>query len=317
MKQVKIILIFVLAGFVLSAVAQTINEAGTVFNEAIQLAKDEQNEAAVKTYEHCINICEQLGEEGEELKMKAQTQITIMCSRMGIDAYKNKKPDEAIAYLNRSYKYAEIIVDKKAMDKATKYLGYVYTYKGNVELKKESYDQAFEYFNQAISYYPNNIKTYYGLGLVYIKKDDEDKMKEAMNKVIAMGKEEDKTVIKAKSSTAKYYLKKATVAVQNGENEETIRFVNESFRYADNEPGAYYYMALANNNSNNFSNAIKAADMGISIEKKNPSNLYFELARAYEGKGDIIKACENYKLVSKGPNVDAAKFQMEKVLKCN
>ncbi|MBE9492026.1 MAG: hypothetical protein IMY70_04015, partial [Bacteroidetes bacterium] len=124
MKQVKIILIFVLAGFVLSAVAQTINEAGTVFNEAIQLAKDEQNEAAVKIYDKCINICEQLGEEGEDLKMKAQTQITIMCSKMGIDAYKTKKPDEAIAYLNKSYKYAEIIVDKKAMDKATKYLGY-------------------------------------------------------------------------------------------------------------------------------------------------------------------------------------------------
>jgi len=40
------------------------------------------------------------------------------------------------------------------------------------------------------------------------------------------------------------------------------------------------------------------------------------LAQAYQGNGDNANACANFKKVKEGPNVDAAKYQVEQVLKC-
>ncbi len=45
--------------------------------------------------------------------------------------------------------------------------------------------------------------------------------------------------------------------------------------------------------------------------------MYFALGQAYEGKGDAGGACTAYKNVTSGPNVEAAKYQITTVLKCN
>ena len=83
------------------------------------------------------------------------------------------------------------------------------------------------------------------------------------------------------------------------------------------ETTAYYYQALSNNNLENWDEAISAAELGVKAEKEDKSNLYFELGRAYEGKGDATKACDAYKGVTSGPNVDAANYQRATVLSCN
>jgi len=44
--------------------------------------------------------------------------------------------------------------------------------------------------------------------------------------------------------------------------------------------------------------------------------LYFVLGKAYEGKADNTAACTAYKNVTSGPNVKAAKYQIEIVIKC-
>ena len=77
-----------------------------------------------------------------------------------------------------------------------------------------------------------------------------------------------------------------------------------------------YYLTLAYNNTKAFDKALATGEQGLGIAGDNAFNLHFEIGRAYEGLGEAKKACDHYKSVTGGPNVEAAKYQAETVLKC-
>jgi tetratricopeptide (TPR) repeat protein len=316
MKLAKIALLAVLTTFATWTFGQSLNDAGAAFNEGISLAKEDNSKGAIQAYLNCIEICDQLGEEGNELKGKAYGQVVSIYTNLGLEAYKAKEPNAAIVYLKDALKYSEASEDKAGADNAKKYIGYAYTYQANVKLKEEKYDEAIGDFNTAIEYYPMNIKTYYGLGLAYLKTDDGPKMKEAMDKVIAMGPEDDKTVAKAKSAAGKYYLAKAAKSLEKLQYEESIELLNNSMTYMPDHADSYYYLALAYNNTKAFDKAVATGEQGLGFAGENAFNLHFEIGRAYEGLGETKKACDHYKSVTGGPNVEAAKYQAETVLKC-
>lgn len=317
MKLAKTALVVVLSVFMSWTFGQSLNDAGMAFNEGIRLSKEEDVKGALMAYENCIVICDSLGVEGDELKTKSQNQIVSIHTNLGTKAYKAKKPNAAIYHLKDALSYAEASGNAEGVAKAKKYLGYSYTYWGNVNLKEEAYDKAIENFNEAINYAPESIKAYYGMGVAYLKTDDGDKMKASMDKVIAMGKEDDKTVAKAKSVAGKYYLSKSGKLLEKLKYKEAIQVLNTSMEYISDNANTYYYLTLAYNNTNAFDKAIEVGEKGLVLASESPFNQYFELGRAYEGQGEKKKACENYKKVTEGPNVEAAKYERETVLKCN
>lgn len=316
MNYLKSLLTVIFATMIVSLMAQTLNDAGSLFNEAIQLQKDGQNEQAITAYKNCIDIASQLGMEGDDLKMKSQSQLETIYLNMGIEAYKSKKPDEAINYLSESYNYAELTGDTEGMQKVNKLLGSVYSYKGKVSLKQKDFTAAADFLNKAIGYYPDTDEYYY-LVYTYSKSNDETNMIATMDKLIELGRDGNEDVQKAKSVVSKYYLADAVDAAQDQNFGKVIDIITKSFAYNDKEPLAYYYMAVAYNAQKEYDKAIQAAETGIALVKDDPSNYYFEAAKGYEGLGKNDKACENYKKVTDGPNLEAAKYQITTVLKCN
>jgi tetratricopeptide (TPR) repeat protein len=141
-------------------------------------------------------------------------------------------------------------------------------------------------------------------------------METAIQKVITIGGDE-KTVERAKNVAANYYLNLSAEAIKKESYREGSMMAKKSIEYNYLEPAAYYYQALSNNYMENWDEAIKAAQTGMKPDQDDKSNLYFELGRAYQGKGDQEKACEAYSKVSGGPNLDAANYQRNTVLKCN
>ena len=90
----------------------------------------------------------------------------------------------------------------------------------------------------------------------------------------------------------------------------------KSLQYNPDNAQAFYVLALAYNEQENWGNAVKAAEKSVSYEGEDKSSYYFELGRAYEGMEDKDKACEAYAKVTKGPNKDAAAYQRVNVLRC-
>ena len=91
MNKVKLILSVAFLSLTSLMFAQSMNEAGEAFNTGIAAIKANNYAAAIKAYNNCISICKQLGEEGEELQIKAESQIPDAHFKMGNDLYKAKK----------------------------------------------------------------------------------------------------------------------------------------------------------------------------------------------------------------------------------
>lgn len=296
---------------------QTINDAGVAFNQGVEAAKLGNFDGAIENYLLCIDICEQLGPEGDELKQKATAQIAKQYLNSGINSYKNKDYNEAIRKFEESSKFAGEVGDTETKAKADNYLAVFYSAFGMSSWKKDEFEKAMDYFDKSLAIDPANTKALLGVGLVYKSQNNEAEMKKAIDKCIAVGSADDKYAQQAKTLAYKYYMSRGGKELQAGNYSNAIEKFNTSMEYGKPTGETYYYMAVAFNGSTDYDKAIEAANNGLAAGDGDSSNLNFELARAYEGKGETTSACETYKKVASGPNLEAAKHKVEVELKCD
>jgi tetratricopeptide (TPR) repeat protein len=317
MNRLKSILLLVLVNLTVLAFTQTINEAGEKFNEGITQAKEANYTAAIDAYLATIDICGQLGDEGMDLKSKAESQLTTAYYNQAKSLYKEKKYKEAIAGFNKAVTAAETTGDDKIKAKSLTYIAGINTSYGNSYLKKEEFDKALAKYQEALQSKPGYFKAYYGMGLTYKKMGDLDQMKASMDKVIEMGPADDKTVVKAYSVMGTTFMNEGAKALQGGANKKAVDYLNISVEYKADNPKSYYYMGVAYNGLKNWDESITASKKAIELGYEEPSDAHFQIGQALEGKGDATAACGAYKKVTSGSNTAAAKYQIEQVLKCS
>jgi tetratricopeptide (TPR) repeat protein len=316
MKTSRILLLIAFFAIGTASFAQTINEAGEAFNQGIQFSKESNYTEALKAYQQTVDICSQLGDAGVELQLKAQQQLPSTYFTIAKGLYEAKNYTEAIPNFESAASWSDIVGETKTADASRTYLAGIYTSLGNTDFKADAYDKAIENFNKSLAYKSEYFKAYYGLGLVYKKQGKLDEMKQAMDKVIALAPADDKTSENARNTTATAFLNDGAVALQKNGFDKAITSLNTSLLYNANEPKVYYYLALAHNGKKSSDDAITAASKAIELGLENAGDAWFEIGKANEAKGDATAACEAYKKVTTGPNVQAAKYQMEQVLKC-
>jgi tetratricopeptide (TPR) repeat protein len=316
MKRIKSIALMMMISMAISSFAQTLDEAGTAFNQAIQFTKDLNYAEALKSYEQTIKICTQLGDAGMDLQLKAEQQLPGTYFNLAKGLFDAKNYTEAIPNFEKSAQYADQMGEIKTGDASRTYLAAIYTSLGNADYKSEDLDQAIEKFNKALSYKPGYYKAYYGLGVVYKKQENLPLMKEALDKVIAMAEDDVKTIGNAKDAAASAFQKAGAVALQANKYSVAAENLTGSLEYNNTEPRTYFYLAIAYNGLSKWDDAITAANRALELQTEDKSDIYFELGKSSEGKGDVTAACDYYKKVIAGNNIPAAKYQMEQVLKC-
>lgn len=317
MKKLNYLLAALFLSLVMTAEmsAQDLNAAGKALNKGIELSGEGDIEGAIASYTDCINIASELGEEGAELKTKASTQVASLYMKMGADLYKAKNFESAINAFANSARYADLAGNEELAGKARNYFAITYTGEGNTLLRTKKYEQAIESYKKALEHDPDFVKALYGLSLGYSKTDEGGKMEESVARIIEISDDE-KTISKSKTIASKYFLKVCVDAIKEENYNVASMMATKSIEYDEKESSAYYYLALSNNANKNWQQAQQAALKGLGFEEKDKSNLYFELGRAYEGMGDATNACDSYAKVASGPNMEAAKYQREQVLKC-
>ena len=134
--------------------------------------------------------------------------------------------------------------------------------------------------------------------------------------LFGMGGEDAKTIGAAKDAAATAFLNAGAKALQSNGYAKAIENLNASLEYNNAEPKAYYYLALAYNGTSKWDDAITAGNKALELTTEDKSDIYFQLGLSYEKKGDATAACENFKKVTTGNNVAAAKFEIEQTLKC-
>jgi tetratricopeptide (TPR) repeat protein len=316
MKRIKIIAMLMMMSLAINLSAQTLDEAGAAFNQGIQFSKDLKYAEAIKSYEQTINICTQLGDTAMDLQLKAEQQLPGTYFNLAKGLFDAKNYMEAIPNFEKAAENADKMGETKTADASRTYLAGIYTSLGNADLKAEILDPAIEKYNKALSYKPGYYKAYYGLGLVYKKQENLPLMKEALDKVISMAGDDAKTIGNAKDAATSAFQKAGAVALQANKYSIAVENLTVSLEYNNAEPRTYYYLSIANNGLSKWDDAITAANKALELQTEDKSDIYFELGKSSEGKGDAITACDFYKKVTAGNNVPAAKYQMETVLKC-
>jgi len=304
--------------FTFVAMAQSMVDVGAKYNEANGLYKEKNYTEAITAYQAGIKLSDEVGVEADELKGKMEKQLMNSYYKNGLQ-YKKIGLDASIASLERAYALAGELNDDAMRGKSAKTVAKLRSAKGNSFLKKSKLDDAFAEYEMAIEMDAKCIKAYYGKAAVYKSKKDYDNMMIDVDKVIELGGDNAKlakTVKKANTLASKALFNAGLKELENKNGKKAIDYINMSFKYAPGTANSYYYIALANNISKNWSDAITAANKAISLETGEKSDMYFALGQAYEGNGDAAGACAAYKNVTAGGNLELAKYQITQVLKC-
>jgi len=186
-------------------------------------------------------------------------------------------------------------------------------------IKKKELPQASAQFAEALKVKPNCVNAIYGNCLVAKEKGDMPHMMTIVDQLGKMGATDPraaKTYAKAKSMAFKTLLNNGATELQKEHASKALAYLQDAAKYHSGTSTLFYYTALANLKLSRWSAAVTAANKAIALEKNDKSDLYFALGQAYQGKGDKTNACKAFRNVVKGPNVAAAKYQMNQVLKC-
>ena len=147
--------------------AQTVSDAGALYNEGNSYYKEKDYSDAITAYEDAMEIANLVGGDAEELKERIQTNLLKAYYGNATAFYKKGKFDEAISGYEKSYAYAEELGDSKKMTNSKNNIAKVRTSKGTSYLKNNMVDNAIAEFNMALEIYPTYYKTYYGMMLAY------------------------------------------------------------------------------------------------------------------------------------------------------
>jgi tetratricopeptide (TPR) repeat protein len=301
--------------------AQTKDEAILAFNAALELSKTDMAGAVVKMQD-VLKMCNTIGTEADTLKMSVTTVLPVWQYNVGNDFINAKKYPQAITAYEKSRDMAIAYSDANIKEKAESMLAKLYVNNGNNLVNAQKYDDAIVQFEKGLKYDPNYSKGYYANAMAYKKKGNNAKMQENMDLAIAAAtKENDTVIVKAASNMVGSSLNQEGIAAYNKKSyTEAVTKLNTALGYGFKTKDLYYVLASSNNSLKKYDEAIEAAKSGLAMEESQTNDklarYYCEIAKAYEGKGDVGNACTNYKKAAYGAFAQFSNAKIKNVLKC-
>lgn len=301
--------------------AQTINDVINTFNAGAEQVNTGNFEAAISRFEECIQLANQLGAEGDEMKTKAEGQIPALYYRLASDKYKEKDIDGAITWFEKTIEACDQYGNEEFKGKSINFVAQLYNTRGNTQFKNEELDKAMASFDKSIYYMPDYAKAFYGKGLVYKKMNDETNMLAMLDKAIETGKAsgDEKTTEAAVKTVRDYFVIGGVNAMKTEDYETAFKCFDNSMKYDDKYAEPYYRLAVIYNKQLDYEkaaeNALKAIEYDNS-ESEKKARIYFELGNAYIGMVEYQKACEAFNNALFEPYTNTVKYKMENVLKC-
>ncbi|HJX72354.1 MAG TPA: hypothetical protein VJ346_10385 [Bacteroidales bacterium] len=299
----------------------TINDGIAAFNKGLEERQVENYGEALNLFGEALKIANELGEEGDELKVKIQTLLPGLHYQIGMALYEEKKIDEAIAKFKETMNLADSYGDFDVADKASNALSQLYYYQGSVNYKHNMFSEALDLFNKSIDLQPDNVKAYYMIAAVYKGLEDNVNVLASAKKSAEMAKAGNDT--KYYEGSLKlgrdYFLIKANSAKDAKKYDEAISYLKNSLEFDGESSTTYFLMVQIYNSQQKWDETIAAANKGLEYENNDPSEkakFYYELGNAFMGKNENEKACDAFRKSAVGPFKESAEYQIKHVLKC-
>ncbi|MEA1876658.1 MAG: tetratricopeptide repeat protein [Bacteroidota bacterium] len=316
-----IFMTILIAGFIGTNHAQDISKASEAFNNALALQTSDPM-AAITSVKSCLEICDQIGEDADDLKMMAGLKLPELYFNVGNGYASAKKYTAAIPAYLEAIKVAQQYETPEVERKAKKMLPQLHYMIGGGHYKKKEYEEAASAMQQAIEIDPDYAKAYYYIGLVRKKQKDLPAFEAIMDKglVAAKNSRDNNYKKRINKSAASTFLSAGAKLTTGGKPADAIPFLEKSLKYDQKNSELFFYIATAQNELKQWDKAIEAANRGLLVEKDEADKKakhYFNLGTSFKGKGDKNAACEAYKNALYGQFKENAQYEIEHTLKCN
>ncbi len=304
----------------LCAFGQTREEAVETYNSALDLI-DDDIKAAIEKMEKALEMAEELGQEGMEVKEMVEVQLPGLYYDMSIDMYRGDDMDGAIEGFERAIELAEEYGDPDTKKESENVLHQLYFRKGNNLFREEQNEEALDYFDRSLEINPEFARAHLGKGLVFRRLQDTDNFREAINSAIEYGNQAgDQDLVSTANRTARDYFVAHGARARSDDNfDRALSLLEESVEYDSNFPEAYHLMASIHNEQENWTQAVENAERAIeasdeSAEEK--ARYYFELGKAYMELGNESAACSAFENAAYGDYEESANYHIDHVLNC-
>ncbi|NGP86907.1 tetratricopeptide repeat protein [Fodinibius halophilus] len=319
-----------LIGAVSNVEAQDKRTAIKTYNKALESAQNGQLEQAINLFNQVMTQAENLGEEGKDILERSQKKLPQVHYQLALQKYKAfqsdqklEKLDAAISQFRNTKDMAAKYNDQRRAKKAEGIVTKLMYSKALVYYKQQNYQDALATLDKVIERNANYAKAYYQKGIV-MKKVDSKNIDDAIaqfDKAIEIAEKlgENGTATRAKESAHDQLVYQGAQDISNENFERATNLLNQALKYDSTSPDAYFRLAEAHNNLQNWQQAANNAKKGLDYEKggkTEKAKIYFELATAYKGLGQKENACSAFSNAAYGSFKSPAEHQMEYELKC-
>ncbi len=304
----------------ISVYGQTRNELVEIYNSALDLI-DSDIKAAIEQMEKAIEMAEELGEEGMEVKDMAEVQLPGLYYDMSIGLTREGETDAAIEGFENAIELADKYGDPETKQRSENVLHQLYFSKGNSLFRDNDNDSALDFFNKALEINPQYARAHLGKGLVYRRLEETEDFRTSIDAAIEYGLQaNDEQIVATAERTARdYFIVRGARAKSDNNLERAREFLRSSLNYDPNFPETHYLIATIYNEQGNHTEAVKSAERAIEVSDgtaEEKAKFYFELAKAHMELGNTSAACSAFENAAHGGYAESARYHMEHVLNC-
>lgn len=313
--------VLLVLGSLATVTAQDVNQATEAFNKALELQSTDP-ETAITSVITCLGICEQVGEDADDLKARAELKLPELYYNVGNRFVKDKKIAAAIPAYEEAIKVAQKYGTPEVEKKAKNMLPQLHNAIAGGYYKKDAFDQALSELKKAVLVDPDYARAYYTMALVYKKLDQLNEVESTVDQgIIAAENSRDNNyknrILKVGEST---FLAEGVKLLTDGQARAAEPLLIKSLKYNPENPDIYYYLATAQNDTKSWDKAVESANKGLSLEADNADKKakhYYVLGMALKGKGDKAGACAAMNNALYGQVRANAEYEIEHGLECN
>ncbi len=297
--------------FSAGAMAQTLDEVNTKFNEAATLYNNKDFTGAITALEETINMANSSKDDCLTTMTEAQAYLARCYRNLGVKDASAGNFDSAAEKLIKAKELSEM-ADPGSVRAIESVLSKVYQAQASTALKAEDYAKAAEYYEKAVAANEKDTNAMLLAAQCYGKLGNFEKAEEFYTKVIELGKTHSKYAEAAQTAKDAYITDLLSSAVKAEDYAVAKPLIEKAIAVDSLSSQANMLLLQSANNAKDFDTVIAAGDQAIAAQAddESKSNACFLVAVAAQTKGDNAKAIKYYQMVTAGPNAETAKAQV-------
>lgn len=297
-----------------SVYGQDLTAATDAFNAGGAALTENKYPVALESFNKALKMLESLGEEGATLLAEAKAIIPQIHLRYGKELASAKDIDNAVIQLRKAIETGKAYSKADVVTEASDLLPQVLMSDGNTFLNEGKFAEAIVEYNKVLKADPENGLACLRIGMAEARMENETGAIAAFEKAITLGQKED-----ASKQLATVFLKRSVAAFKVKNWAGMLEGAKKSNSYSESGQ-AKKLTGLAAVQLKKYDEAITALESYYAEDTnaKDKTSTLYNLATAYEGKGNNAKACGYYKqLLNDATYKAVAEYKVKTQLKCN